>query len=253
MSELSSLMVNTDELSCLKTEFSSVAKLIHELILRQSELASKLRLAGVETMESWSLDKEVPSSPWSTMPSSRNRRLSMPAFLDPLDEDNITVELVNRFDPLQGRDECGEELLSHPVGSHPPPPGPGPSYASVTKSKARGNVTGPSSRTKPISPKHQRSRRATLAAPGPAKPASLITAEASDNVPTNVTQAVPYVLFPSPEYLILGDSIMRSVAVPHAICYSYSGAKILDLAQHVTSIIEHHPHCPHSHRPCWCK
>ncbi|KAJ8367214.1 hypothetical protein AAFF_G00324270 [Aldrovandia affinis] len=46
MSELSSLMVNTDELSCLKTEFSSVAKLIHELILRQSELASKLRLAG---------------------------------------------------------------------------------------------------------------------------------------------------------------------------------------------------------------
>ncbi|KAJ8355073.1 hypothetical protein AAFF_G00101540 [Aldrovandia affinis] len=83
MSELSSLMVNTDELSCLKTEFSSVAKLIHELILRQSELASKLRLAGVETMESWSLDKEVPSSPWSTMPSSRNRRLSMPAFLDP--------------------------------------------------------------------------------------------------------------------------------------------------------------------------
>ncbi|KAJ8397436.1 hypothetical protein AAFF_G00439850 [Aldrovandia affinis] len=89
-------------------------------------------------MESWSLEEEVPSSPWSTMPSSRNRRLSMPAFLDPLDEDNITVELFNRFDPLQGRDECGEELLSHPAGSHPPPPGPGPSYASEPRAKPGG-------------------------------------------------------------------------------------------------------------------
>ncbi|KAJ8378498.1 hypothetical protein AAFF_G00239620 [Aldrovandia affinis] len=106
MSELSSLMVNTDELSCLKTEFSSVAKLIHELILRQSELASKLRLAGVETMESWSLDKEVPSSPWSTMPSSRNRRLSMPAFLDPWMR-TTSVELVNR--PIHFRDGMNVE------------------------------------------------------------------------------------------------------------------------------------------------
>ena len=34
---------------------------------------------------------------------------------------------------------------------------------------------------------------------------------------------------------------MRAVAVPHAICYSFSGAKILDIAHHIPSIIEKYP------------
>ena len=46
---------------------------------------------------------------------------------------------------------------------------------------------------------------------------------------------------PPIKYILLGDSIIRGVAIPNCITYSYSGAKILDLERFLESLIEKHP------------
>ncbi len=48
-------------------------------------------------------------------------------------------------------------------------------------------------------------------------------------------------VFPPPEFILLGDSMVRSVAIPKGITYSFSGAKVLDLLLYAPAIIERHP------------
>ena len=46
---------------------------------------------------------------------------------------------------------------------------------------------------------------------------------------------------PPPQYILVGDSMIRSVAIPNGITYSFSGAKILDLHKHISAIADCHP------------
>ena len=101
-------MVAPAELSCLKSELLSLEKLIHELLHRQSQIASRLRLAGVELADDRlppatdpSLGDAVPSTSWTTVPMSI-KTLSMPLFPDPLgEEDSESLQLFNHYGPLQ--------------------------------------------------------------------------------------------------------------------------------------------------------
>ena len=45
---------------------------------------------------------------------------------------------------------------------------------------------------------------------------------------------------PTPQYILIGDSMIRSVAIPNGITYSFPAAKILDLHKHIPVIVDRH-------------
>ena len=44
-----------------------------------------------------------------------------------------------------------------------------------------------------------------------------------------------------PEYVLLGDSVVRYATIPNCVTYSFSGAKVLDLREHLPHILHRHP------------
>ena len=249
-------MVAPADLSCLKSEFLSLEKLIHELLHRQAQIASRLRLAGVELADDRlppatdpSLGDAVPSTSWTTVPTS-TKRLSLPLFPDPLGEDDSELlKLFNHYGPLQGLDE-GEDEPPFPNSAASPTRlwYGSSSWTSVVQGGGAG--TGPSSRRKRTSPSSgtsdsdsrtaSPSRKRSRVAPSP--PPSISPSPPLSSAATAASTAnASCLLFPSPECILVGDSMVRAVAIPHGITYSFSGAKILDLLVHIPAIIERHP------------
>ena len=62
--------------------------------------------------------------------------------------------------------------------------------------------------------------------------------ETNPTATETVTNAANSLHIPPPQYILIGDSIVRHVAIPDCITYSFSGAKIKDLITHIPDIIQ---------------
>lgn len=71
--------------------------------------------------------------------------------------------------------------------------------------------------------------------------AAVSVAPASSHPTASAANTASTLVFSPPDFIILGDSMVRSVLIPRGITYPFSGAKILDLLEHAPAIIERHP------------
>lgn len=243
-------MVAPAELSCLTAELLSIEKLIHELLHRQSQLTSRLRLAGAEltlapvSEPSLRDDSAIPSTSWTTVPKTKNR-ISLPFFSDPLGDENDDdpLQLSNHYGPLQGLDE--DRPLPPNSAVSPKILAGSSSWTSVVKGggagprsssrRKRTSLCSSASNSRTSSPSRKHSRLSPSLA--------LSTAPCPPLLPpaTSATSSASSLVFPPPKYILVGDSIVRYVAIPNGITYSFSGAKIHDLVQCIPAIVEQYP------------
>ena len=259
--------MNMDEVSTLQTELYLNSQLIDELLQRRTQIQE--RLASLDP--DYSPSKSGTTNSWANVvckgkrPAQR-RTAPIPKHTGiPLQ--NRLLGLLSQVSPAESPDDGRQYSRAgfHPGSSLadacPSPRAELPGSARPQKARKRPPNTDDSPPASPSSSKRQRVDKANASqqsstsseAPGPSTatareecPALPSDAMQSPHPPHegNATVVPSAQSFPddtpNPEYIIIGDSIMRYVKVPNAVRYSYSGAKILDLARHIPLIIERH-------------
>lgn len=209
----------------LRRELQSIDRCVEGLLQRQSELLSQIACLEAPSTNLNPLQEDAAgSSTWATVVRNK-RRISLPLFPDPLDDDDHDDPLMlqNRFHPLRGLDE-DVPLCSNSAAS--------PQSLGVSSCGQRPIPHSPrSNTTTSTAPSTSRCLPPLLATEVPSN-ASRLASISSANLAVAARFTTP------PKYILVGDSIIRHVAIPNTITYSYPGAKIRDIIQFIPALIE---------------
>ncbi len=231
------------ELSSLRSDIHSIESLLNDVLQRHALLLS--RLDSLQQITPYSdehlatadvpgtSDQHTPS--WATV-VKKEGRISLPLFA-PEEETDDPIPLSNFFSPLtdlaQPAASCSPLPEEHSV---PPRPSKKKHRTPPTKCSSPGNSP---SGSRTSSPTGKRVRTAS-----PSAPPGSVTSHSPSSSPAATaanTRIAGALVFPPPEFILLGDSMVRSVAIPKGIKYSFSGAQVLDLLLYAPTIIERHP------------
>lgn len=238
----------------IKSELRAIDQLINDLLDQKTALAAKLAL--LEPPLDAALDPPQSSTPWVPVVNGK-KKLSLPLFDSSYPGPGETP-LSNFFSPLA--------LLESPSA---PISAVGTAHV---KPRRRKRISPNSDTAQTPSPARKRARESLLppAIPptpfgmrspvnlpasgraGPSvdanevKPQSVVQLTSASNAVTSTEPETrgensDIIKHPPIKYIILGDSVIRNVALPNSITYSYSGATIQDLVMHIPVIVDEHP------------
>lgn len=259
-------VVHSSFVSEIRGELASIEQLISAILQRQTDLGS--RLALLECPEATGVPLENGSgsgcSSWASVVTKglgpKKGRLTLPLFHDPLGDEE-PLQLVNRFAPLQVWDEGDDAPPSPRAEISPIRPRTAAGLAAWSKAvksdgassrRKRTSACSNVSKSRSTSPSPSSKRFRKFSPPVPADSpdlssvASVATASLADasHPPPSAAAAANASkpsLFSPPDYILVGDSIVRYVPIPKGISYSFSGAKVLDLVKHIPTIVERYP------------
>lgn len=252
-------MASAVEIVELKSELRTIEELLNDLRRRKMALSTKLA----------HLEPAVTAHDPSQQQAALN---STPSYASAVKNVKMTLPLYESFEPSYGETSlalCNSFAVLATLPDSPPPP------SVRNTSRVRKRASSPaSSLSSPPSLLHKRPRLSqsnaspaqdkTLPAAVPQPNQNLLTSPAgaqftssgqmsmvrtspitqtnsSKRAPVPTMENINALKHPPIKYILLGDSIIRGVAIPNGITYSYSGAKIQDLILHLPNIIDNHP------------
>lgn len=247
------------ELSSVRDKLRSIESLLYEVLQQHTRISARLAELQNEAIPSnpgQPSDAPVPGPAWTRVGRGKKRPARSLSLFSPGD-DNVPL-LSNFFSTLD------EPPQTEAAGSLPPAQQPASAPAQPKASRKRRSAvsptTSPAHHGKRVRPNPSPPRAEPERSPGPGPSSGIQVTNLQSNKPSPATasaantahmapastgnvktgNATP-LLFPSPERILVGDSMVRNVAIPNGITYSFSGAKVIDILYRIPSIIERHP------------